>query len=81
MVESVWVLEHGRIREVSGKGIIRASNEKLSRRILKKCRISVTTEKMDESGRVREKDIIRASNEKLSKWVLKNGRISVIIGK
>ena len=56
---------------VPGKGRIRASTEKLSGRVHKNARISVSTGK----GR------IRASTEKLSGRVPKNARISVTTGK
>ena len=62
---------------VPGKGIIRASNEKLSKRVSKNGRIHVYTGKWSNPGEYREKGIIRASNEKLSSQVLQNCRISV----
>ena len=67
-------------KRVPGTGIIRASNEKLSKRVSKNGRISEYP-KMVESGRVLGKGIIRASNEKLSRRVSKNGSISVSTGK
>ena len=81
------MVESGR---VPGKGRIRASTLKLSRRVSKNVRISMSTRKwlnqceyrkMVESGRVPRKGRICASNEKLSGRVPKNGRISVSTGK
>ena len=66
---------------VPGKGRIRASIEKLLRRVPKKGKISVSTRKMEESVRVPGKGRIRTSTEKLSGRVSKNGRISVITAK
>ena len=77
------MVESGR---VPGKGIIRESNEKLSMRVSKNGRISVSTgkwsnqcvyRKMVESGRVLGKGRIRVSTEKLSERAPEKGRINV----
>ena len=44
-VESVWLPKNGRIQASTGKNKIRASIEKLSRRVMEKGRICVSTEK------------------------------------
>ena len=62
---------------VPGKGRIRASVEKLSRRVPKKGSNLCEYRKMVESGRVPGKGRIRAIIEKLSRRVPKNGRFSV----
>ena len=72
------MVESGR---VPGKGIDRASNKKLSKRVSRNGRISVRTGKRIESGRFPGKGRIRASIELLSERVPKNGRISVTTGK
>ena len=63
--------------QVPGKGRIRASIKKLSRRVSKKGRSSVSIEKIIESGRVPRKGRIRPSMEKLSRRVPKKGQSSV----
>ena len=68
------MVESGR---VPGKGRIRASIEKVSRRVPKKGSNQCKYRKMVESSRVPGKCRIRASVEKLSGRVLKKGRISV----
>ena len=65
------MVESGR---VPGKGRIRASIEKLSRRVLEKGRMGEYW-KMVEFGRVPEKGRIRASIEKHSGWIPEKGRI------
>ena len=67
------MVESGR---VPGKGRIRASIEKLSRRVLEKGRMG-EYRKMVEFGGVPGKGRIRASIEKLSGRVPEKGRISV----
>ena len=73
-------------RRVPGKGRMRPSIDKLSGRVPKNCRISVSTgilynqceyRKLVESGRVPGKGRIRVSIENLSGRLPKKGRISV----
>ena len=73
-------------RRVLGKGRIRASIQKLYRRIPEKGQISVSTKKWSNLGKYREKvesvrvlgkGRIRASIEKLSWRLSKKGRINV----
>ena len=54
-VESVSILENGRIQGVVGKVRIGASTEKHSLRVLEKVRISVSTKKLWNLGEYREK--------------------------
>ena len=62
--------------QVLGKDRFRASIKKVSRRVPEKGRITVSNEKMVESGQVPGKGRFRASIEKLSRRVPKMGRIS-----
>ena len=64
-------------RRVPGKGRIRVSPKKLSGRVSKNGRISVTTEKWKNPGEYQKKVESVSSTEKLSRRVPKNGRISV----
>ena len=72
--ENRKMVESGR---VPGKGRIRATIEKLSRRVPEKGRICLNTKKRYNPGASWEKIENRASTEKLSRRVPQKGRISV----
>ena len=76
-VQSVCVPKIAESGSVPEKGRIRASIEKLFRRVPGKDSISVCTEKMVEFGSVPEKGRIRASIEILLGRVPEKGPISV----
>ena len=72
------MVESGR---VSGKGRIRASTEKLSARVPKNGRISVSTAKWKNRGEYWEKVEVVRVLKKQPRQVPKNGRMSVNTGK